>query len=71
MFTWYFSSAYIFDTRDVIDSRQIDKTNIITLSIKSNRMVGCRIEIIDILYPNNDVWLLIKNTLFLDIFLLN
>ena len=38
--------------RDVIDSRQID---IFTLSIKSNRIVGYRIELIDILYLNNDV----------------
>ena len=54
--------------RDVIDSRQI---NIFTLSIKSNRMVRYQIEIIDILYPNNGVRLLIKDTLFPDTFLLN
>ena len=52
--------------RDVIDSQHID---IFTLSIKSNRMVGYWIEIIDILNPNNGVWLWIKNTP--DIFLFN
>ena len=33
----------------------VDKINIFTLSNKSHRMVGYRIEIIDILYPNNGI----------------
>ena len=54
--------------RDVIDSGQINKS---TFSLcELNQMVGYRIEIINILYPNNAVSLLIKSTLFPDTFLL-